>query len=60
MGLLKFKRTLRTVRSEIDESYQSCLFGKKKAPKIWRECTAPQKLDIKNLTFGVFFNEINL
>ena len=24
------------------------------------ECTAPQKLDIKNLTFGVFFNEINL
>ena len=23
-------------------------------------CTAPQKLDIKNLTFGVFFNEINL
>ena len=23
-------------------------------------CTAPQKLDMKNLTFGVFFNEINL
>ena len=23
-------------------------------------CTAPQKLDIKNLTFGVFFYEINL
>ena len=25
-----------------------------------RGCTAPQKLDIKNLTFGVFFNEINI
>ena len=25
-----------------------------------KHCTAPQKLDIKNLTFGVFFNEINL
>ena len=24
------------------------------------QCTAPQKLDMKNLTFGVFFNEINL
>ena len=24
------------------------------------KCTAPQKLDMKNLTFGVFFNEINL
>ena len=24
------------------------------------ECTAPQKLDMKNLTFGVFFYEINL
>ena len=23
-------------------------------------CTAPQKLDMKNLTFGVFFYEINL
>ena len=23
-------------------------------------CTAPQKLDMKNLTFGVFFNEIKL
>ena len=25
-----------------------------------RFCTAPQKLDMKNLTFGVLFNEINL
>ena len=25
-----------------------------------KKCTAPQKLDIKNLTFGVFFYEINL
>ena len=31
-------------------------FKKKKSPL----CTAPQKLDMKNLTFGVFFNEINL
>ena len=29
---------------------------KKDLPK----CTAPQKLDMKNLTFGVFFYEINL
>ena len=32
------------------------LFHQKRRPK----CTAPQKLDIKNLTFGVFFNEINI
>ena len=25
-----------------------------------KKCTAPQKLDMKNLTFGVFFYEINL
>ena len=28
--------------------------------QITRICTAPQKLDMKNLTFGMFFNEINL
>ena len=28
--------------------------------KIHLQCTAPQKLDMKNLTFGVFFYEINL
>ena len=32
----------------------------KKTPFSSILCTAPQKLDIKNLTFGVFFNEINL
>ena len=34
-----------------------CLIAKQKKTGI---CTAPQKLDMKNLTFGVFFNEINL
>ena len=33
------------------------MIGYKKKDAV---CTAPQKLDIKNLTFGVFFNEINL
>ena len=28
-----------------------------KTPEV---CTAPQKLDRKNLTFGVFYYEINL
>ena len=32
----------------------------KKSQPYQTECTAPQKLDIKNLTFGVFFYEINL
>ena len=31
-----------------------------KQKKTGMMCTAPQKLDIKNLTFGVFFYEINL
>ena len=36
----------------IEGSYEKIKDGDK--------CTAPQKLDMKNLTFGVFFYEINL
>ena len=32
----------------------------KENAKDGRECTAPQKLDRKNLTFGVFYYEIEL
>ena len=42
------------------ELYQLDKNVKEKPDAQALKCTAPQKLDIKNLTFGVFFYEINL
>ena len=41
----------------IDDEDAIAYLNDKKAEAI---CTAPPKLDMKNLTFGVFFYEINL
>ena len=43
----------------LEHHLQYLLATKKSLPEIL-DCTAPQKLDMKNLTFGVFFYEINL